>query len=1029
MADGSEIPTPPRPAFAHTFQSFAGPLVQPTAIAVLPAVYPDVLRGPPRLAHLLQSFAGPLAQPPAPARPPLAVYPDTLPGPPRLAYTFQSFAAPTANTLNAVGFPGYGSAGAATLALALEPGAKVTYSWGTDIFKSYSGKEQRANTTGPRPRQRFEGSAFLVDSSSRDLRGALQRAASAGSTFLLALPHEELVASADSVANTLTVPTTTLSDWAIVTQRVLVWGVDNSTVQGVIQAVTSTTIRLDVTPGSTGRTGARIMPLIQVLLDPSQGFSRYAVNVDLWSVRALANVFGWVGQDVMGIGSQIVTYSAGGPVNVSSLTDSDLLIWDRPNLIEGTANESMLSLAEVVDLGALPFGIGGAPVPDWARPIKYASASAGEWQWLKAFFRQVLGRQKAFLLSTNRPDLVLVSASGPSLTVESSTVSGGGDYTSWYASQAHRRLALTKTNRTIQYVTVTSLTDNHDGTLTLALDASVSGTVSGISFLEQVRFDNSDSDDFPVVWNGATFSVDLIARTTEETIAASPPPVPQFLAVLWGDSNVEGQGNAQNFGSALEWGVNTAFSPVTIASLNATNTTDPPPFGAEIGPEALQSYAANSTPGFGPEITFMKQLYAISSQFAYAVKCGIIASLLETHWLPTSSYDAAGGGNLYTKQRDRARAYATATGRTISVIFINLGTNDASASGPAGRMSANMTTMVDQLHADFPDAVIVWPLMFVGTGQPFASTVYSQMLSFATTAASTRPYFLMPNIDHLTLAPGDPFHPDTNSVLTWGQIMAFAATDVMGIARPTYGPAPAVAGIGVSQYGGPATTGTFSLSPLGWPGTEDSHTEVLFAVASGVTPGGGASAQTVNTPSGWTVATNGQISAVGFTATWKLMWRNVGAGEIEADPDSPSRDERPVAVTVNFAGSTDNFAKRLTIAGPNPHPSVDTSLSVQPNAFTTGPVSVPSMASSTANGLALFVLGGGVASTPATATLTAAGVTGLTKLAEAYFPMPNSGNQVLVSLWAGTVSSSTGTTSASFSVNTLAFVSGAVFKP
>lgn len=507
--------------------------------------------------------------------------------------------------------------------------------------------------------------------------------------------------------------------------------------------------------------------------------------------------------------------------------------------------------------------------------------------------------------------------------------------------------------------------------------------------------------------------------------AGGAPALPP-LVVMLGDSNIVGQGNAQNFGSAQEWNVNTAFASVTFASDQAVNTNDPPPFGSEIGPESLVAYNPNNPQGFGTEITLMKQLFGISSSFAFLVKCGITASLLESHWLPAASYDTAGGGNLYSKQVARIRAYETSLGRQTAIIFVNLGTNDASSAGPASRMAANMATMVDQLHADFPGAVIVWPLMFVGTGQPNASTVYSQMLSFATAAASTRPYFMMPNIDHLTLASGDPFHPDTNSVLTWGQIVAFAGTDLMGIARPTFAPAPAVAGIGVSQYGNAS-----SLSPLAWPGTQDTHTELLFAIASGVTPGGGAGAQTVSAPAGWTPVNNGQITAVGFTSTWRLFSRNVGAGEVETNPDSPSQDRRAVAVTVNFAGSTDNFAKRLTIAGPNTHPAVSASLSVQPNAFTTGPVTIPTLAPSADNALVLYIVGGGVASAPAHATVTAAGVTGLTKLAEAAFNMPSSDN-VLFALYAGTLPThgpGTGTAILSYDVNTLALASAVAIIP
>ncbi len=520
MNDGSDLPRG-RPSFVHELQFFAGTPAATASIITPPApIYPPVPPGVPSIAHVVQFFAGPIVAPAALGIQPRPIYPDIVRGWPPTAHTAQAFAGPTSNTLTGIGFPGDGPDGAATFVLSLEPGTKVTYSWGTDIFKSYSGQEQRCNTTGPMPRQRFEGSAFLLDGSDRDVRGALQRAAAAGSTFLLALPYEELQLSADASGLTLPVPTTTRSDWATVTQRVMLIGTDGSTATAVIQAVTSTTIAVDTAPGTTGKAGARIQPLIQILLDPQQGFSRYAVNAGTWAIRAMANVFGWVGADSMGVGAQIVTYRTGGPVAASALTDADLLIWDRINEIAETASESMLSLTEIVDLGALPFGIGGADVPDWARPVRYSSTSQADWQWLKAFLRQVLGRQRVFLLSTNRADLTYVATvSGGAIKVSSATI-GAVDYALWWTSPAHRRLAITKSTSSVQYVTVISApVDNHDGTLTLTLDGVVTGTVTKISLLEQVRLDNNDSDDIAVTWDGAAFSVDLLARTCDDAIA------------------------------------------------------------------------------------------------------------------------------------------------------------------------------------------------------------------------------------------------------------------------------------------------------------------------------------------------------------------------------------------------------------------------------------------------------------------------------------------------------------------------------
>ena len=435
--------------------------------------------------------------------------------------------------------PGRGPVGAATFVLSLQPGTRVIYSWSTDIFRSFSGIEQRSSPFGT-PKQRFEGTAFLLEASSRDIRSTLQRAAAAGSTFLLALPYEEALLVADAAGTTVTVASTAVLDWAQPGQRCVVIGSDGTALGAVVQSTMAATITLAVvdsagnltsaqTLGSAGRTGGRILPLVQVLLDPQQGFARYPISVDLWALRAQAAVFGWGGVDVMGAGASIVTYSAGAPVPVAELVEADLLIWDRPNAIEGTASEAMLSGAETLDLGALPSGFGDQHVPDWARPIRFASSDPDDWQWLKAFLRKIRGRQVSFLLSTNRDDLIYLATTPHGAQVQSADVAGAGDYASWFASLAHQRLAVATTDGDVQYVTVTGLVDHHDGTLSLSLDRIVLGTIAKLSLVEQVRLEDSD-DHVAVTWDGGTFSVELVARTSEETLV--PPNLLLFDTVI-----------------------------------------------------------------------------------------------------------------------------------------------------------------------------------------------------------------------------------------------------------------------------------------------------------------------------------------------------------------------------------------------------------------------------------------------------------------------------------------------------------------
>jgi hypothetical protein len=132
-----------------------------------------------------------------------------------------------------------GGGNSAIFVFSLQRGTTVTLAWSTDIFRSYSGNEQRSSLF-PLPRQRLEGNAFLLDARSRDVRGVLQRAAATGATFLLALPYEEILLTADAVGRVLSVASTPQLDWSLPGQRCVVMGRDGADARGrVVQSSTT----------------------------------------------------------------------------------------------------------------------------------------------------------------------------------------------------------------------------------------------------------------------------------------------------------------------------------------------------------------------------------------------------------------------------------------------------------------------------------------------------------------------------------------------------------------------------------------------------------------------------------------------------------------------------------------------------------------------------------------------------------------------------------------------------------------------
>ncbi len=196
--------------------------------------------------------------------------------------------------------PGNGPQGAATFAYALED-VEVTYGWQTDVFKTFGGKEYRRSLLDA-PRQSYKGNALLAGTTVRTHRASLARNAALGQAFLIGMPWEALILSADSSSTTVYVGAglLELSDWGqMVGQRVIVISNANppTSIGGVIQSASTVdhSITLDVTPGVIGIAGGRIMPTMAVYLGAQQAFGRHspAEPIERWQLDARAALFGF----------------------------------------------------------------------------------------------------------------------------------------------------------------------------------------------------------------------------------------------------------------------------------------------------------------------------------------------------------------------------------------------------------------------------------------------------------------------------------------------------------------------------------------------------------------------------------------------------------------------------------------------------------------------------------------------------------------------------------------------------------------
>lgn len=513
---------------------------------------------------------------------------------------------------------------AATLLLQLVDDLTLRWSFQTSVFKSYSGLEKRAGNH-TLPSSSYDGVAQLAGNDAPNDRAVLAKYAAAGVAFLLGLPFEELtlVASASGTTVNVAPGVIALSDWVVPGQRVLVASADGTqVVQAVVQSSGSTTIALDVAPGSVGNAGGRIMPAVPVLLDGQQNFVRQPAPLSLedWQVKARNVMFGYetpdstaafavlsgltggslhsatavfltpgtigngasltlVGDSALthgqiALSGQAVTFhfkpatttlqdlltalasqhligligtlpalttalqntDAFGPANLAGGTDKSWgamgsgatvnawqgrPVWDRGIDMPGGSpvGDSLLAMADLVDLGGVPFEQSTATQPDLGRQVILERATQADWQWLKAMLYAVNGCRRAFWLPTWRADLSPVSLAPGLLTIDPTV----GDYTAWVGKRTEIQFVDASGN--VQYLHVTGWSTsggNAVASVTSSNPAYNSGgggttilaaATSMVSWMDLCRF---EKDTFEVKWRAHLFTFVADARAVAQ---------------------------------------------------------------------------------------------------------------------------------------------------------------------------------------------------------------------------------------------------------------------------------------------------------------------------------------------------------------------------------------------------------------------------------------------------------------------------------------------------------------------------------
>jgi len=464
------------------------------------------------------------------------------------------------------------------------------------------------------------------------------------------------------------------------------------------------------------------------------------------------------------------------------------------------------------------------------------------------------------------------------------------------------------------------------------------------------------------------------------------------LILKIGDSNAVGIGVVD--GADTGFGLATP-NPLIPYLHHTSGGVGPPPVFVDfpaantLGP--LGPYAPTSGQSMSTELTLGPVLRAAGMNLAL-LTVAVSGSTLATEWLPTSTYPAAGAGNLYHLMVAQVRTIEAQTGRKTRAIEVHLGTNDALGSTNANAFAANMPAINTQLRIDFPGAVIVWVKTNVNTGNSFTSTVRTAQ----TTVAAGDPLMTLIDIDDDSLI-GDLLHYTTSGYMVLGQRVAYAMLDLLGIARQVVRVVPAVVSYGPEAHGSASPISVFSGG-----GEKDGDLQIL-QVPAGIVAG------SVTTPSGWTLLGTATSTASGVTEEMAFYSRAVTAAAITAN----NGHMPPASVAFTTVGRV--AAKIYTVRGPNLNPTVDVFQTAGPNTFDTGPTAFTGVTTTAANEL-IMLLSGGYCGSSGTMSATSA-LAGFAKIQDTATVIVT--DRELLSLWTGTQATigGTGNPSVSSSAN------------
>lgn len=467
------------------------------------------------------------------------------------------------------------------------------------------------------------------------------------------------------------------------------------------------------------------------------------------------------------------------------------------------------------------------------------------------------------------------------------------------------------------------------------------------------------------------------------------------LVGLLGDSNFLSNG-ASTDNSARNDDVTASSSKGVLDKIYGTSASEPVPL-VDMGRGPLRVANVSSFPGFGPELSFGREVFDLINGFGATPTTSnapwhvsfSISGVRLLDLLPAASYGtstpAFGGLNAYGAFKARVRAAEAASGKKMGTLLSNLGPNDGAVTGDANQVAARWVTLYTQLAIDFPGVQLILLQMNVNCDAAFNPTLVRPQLVLA---ASQIPGCRLVVWDDRVLN-SDNIHGGARAIYTVGQRLAAAYRDVRGIA-PRTSQIVAFAGYGQPEFH-PASGTTSTLKPAAYALTRDRQLQLLMC-GSMKNSGTFVTIPSPTVPaSGWTQLGNSSRFASPQTQGFALFSRPTS----QADLDANSHNAPGATILLS---NDENYCKLFTLFGRGALALDGTVTTFSATSFSTSAFDAAGVTTAVANSLVViaFVTQGGGLSPTEHFTVANSNLTNLTIVSDEPYGLTTGNFGVLV---------------------------------